>query len=56
MTGRLEGKVAFITGAERSQRRAHAVRIAAEAQTSSSPNWNHDRDVDRPGGDAVLTN
>jgi SDR family mycofactocin-dependent oxidoreductase len=30
MTGRLEGKVAFITGAARGQGRAHAVRMATE--------------------------
>src|SRR3954452_20214933 len=30
MTGRLEGKVAFITGAARGQGRAHAVRMAQE--------------------------
>jgi SDR family mycofactocin-dependent oxidoreductase len=30
MSGRLEGKVAFITGAARGQGRAHAVRMAAE--------------------------
>jgi SDR family mycofactocin-dependent oxidoreductase len=30
MTGRLEGKVAFITGAARGQGRAHAVRMASE--------------------------
>lgn len=30
MTGKLEGKVAFITGAARGQGRAHAVRMAAE--------------------------
>ena len=30
MTGRLEGKVAFITGAARGQGRAHAVRMAKE--------------------------
>ena len=30
MTGRLEGKVAFITGAARGQGRAHAVRMAAD--------------------------
>jgi (+)-trans-carveol dehydrogenase len=30
MTGRVEGKVAFITGAARGQGRAHAVRLAAE--------------------------
>jgi NAD(P)-dependent dehydrogenase (short-subunit alcohol dehydrogenase family) len=30
MTGRLDGKVAFITGAARGQGRAHAVRMAAE--------------------------
>src|SRR5690554_1486461 len=30
MTGRLEGKVAFITGAARGQGRAHAVKMAAE--------------------------
>jgi (+)-trans-carveol dehydrogenase len=30
MTGRVEGKVAFITGAARGQGRAHAVRMAQE--------------------------
>ena len=30
MTGRLDGKVAFITGAARGQGRAHAVRMAKE--------------------------
>src|SRR6478752_5796176 len=30
MTGRVEGKVAFITGAARGQGRAHAVRMAGE--------------------------
>jgi (+)-trans-carveol dehydrogenase len=30
MTGRLEGKVAFITGVARGQGRAHAVRLAEE--------------------------
>jgi NAD(P)-dependent dehydrogenase (short-subunit alcohol dehydrogenase family) len=30
MTGRLGGKVAFITGAARGQGRAHAVRMASE--------------------------
>lgn len=30
MTGRLEGRVAFITGAARGQGRAHAVRMAGE--------------------------
>src|SRR6202007_1106117 len=30
MTGRLEGKVAFITGAARGQGRSHAVRLAQE--------------------------
>ena len=30
MTGRLAGKVAFITGAARGQGRAHAVRMAKE--------------------------
>jgi len=30
MAGRLEGKVAFITGAARGQGRAHAVRMAQE--------------------------
>ena len=30
MTGKLEGKVAFITGAARGQGRAHAVRMAQE--------------------------
>jgi NAD(P)-dependent dehydrogenase (short-subunit alcohol dehydrogenase family) len=30
MTGRLEGKVAFITGAARGQGSSHAVRLAEE--------------------------
>ena len=30
MTGRVEGKVAFITGAARGQGRSHAVRLARE--------------------------
>jgi NAD(P)-dependent dehydrogenase (short-subunit alcohol dehydrogenase family) len=30
MTGRVEGKVAFITGAARGQGRAHALRLAEE--------------------------
>jgi NAD(P)-dependent dehydrogenase (short-subunit alcohol dehydrogenase family) len=30
MSGRLTGKVAFITGAARGQGRAHAVRMASE--------------------------
>ena len=30
MSGRLDGKVAFITGAARGQGRAHAVRLARE--------------------------
>jgi (+)-trans-carveol dehydrogenase len=30
MTGRLEGKVALITGAARGQDRSHAVRLASE--------------------------
>ena len=30
MSGRLEGKVAFITGAARGQGRSHAVRLAQE--------------------------
>ncbi len=30
MTGRLAGKVAFITGAARGQGRAHAVRMASD--------------------------
>jgi len=30
MSGRVEGKVAFITGAARGQGRAHAVRLAQE--------------------------
>ncbi|MGW1951039.1 SDR family mycofactocin-dependent oxidoreductase, partial [Streptomyces sp. NPDC001940] len=30
MTGRVEGKVAFITGAARGQGRAHAIRLASE--------------------------
>ena len=35
MSGRLAGKVAFITGAARGQGRAHAVRLARRAPTSS---------------------
>jgi NAD(P)-dependent dehydrogenase (short-subunit alcohol dehydrogenase family) len=30
MSGRVEGKVAFVTGAARGQGRAHALRLAAE--------------------------
>jgi (+)-trans-carveol dehydrogenase len=30
MTGRVEGKVAFITGAARGQGRSHAIRLAEE--------------------------
>ena len=30
MTGRVEGKVAFITGAARGQGRSHAIRLAQE--------------------------
>ena len=30
MSGRVEGKVAFITGAARSQGRSHALRLAQE--------------------------
>ncbi len=30
MTGRLEGRVAFVTGAARGQGRGHALRLAAE--------------------------
>ncbi|MFZ0833043.1 MAG: SDR family mycofactocin-dependent oxidoreductase, partial [Mycobacterium sp.] len=30
MTGRVDGKVAFITGAARGQGRSHAVRLAAD--------------------------
>ncbi len=30
MAGRLEGKVAFITGAARGQGRSHAIRLAEE--------------------------
>jgi NAD(P)-dependent dehydrogenase (short-subunit alcohol dehydrogenase family) len=30
MAGRLEGKVAFITGAARGQGRSHAIRLAQE--------------------------
>ena len=30
MTGRLEGKVAFVTGAGRGQGRSHAIRLAEE--------------------------
>jgi NAD(P)-dependent dehydrogenase (short-subunit alcohol dehydrogenase family) len=42
MTGRLAGKVAFVTGAARGQGRAHAVRMAkegADALTPFLPNW-----------------
>jgi NAD(P)-dependent dehydrogenase (short-subunit alcohol dehydrogenase family) len=31
MTGRVEGKVAFISGAARGQARSHAVRLAQES-------------------------
>ena len=34
MAGRVEGKVAFITGAARGQGRSQAVRLAQEAPTS----------------------
>jgi NAD(P)-dependent dehydrogenase (short-subunit alcohol dehydrogenase family) len=34
MTGRVDGKVAFITGAARGQGRSHAVRLAEEAADS----------------------
>lgn len=37
MTGRVEGKVALITGAARGQGRSHAVRLAAEG-AESRPN------------------
>ena len=35
MTGRVEGKVAFITGAARGQGRAHAVRLAQDGASSN---------------------
>ena len=37
MTGRMKGKVAFITGAARGQGRAHAVRMATEGAALPSP-------------------
>jgi len=33
VTGRVEGKVAFVTGAARSQGRSHALRLAQEGHT-----------------------
>jgi NAD(P)-dependent dehydrogenase (short-subunit alcohol dehydrogenase family) len=32
MSGRVEGKVAFITGAARGQERSHAIRLAEEGE------------------------
>ncbi len=37
MIGKLEGKVAFVTGAARGQGRSHAVRLAGEGVASISP-------------------
>ena len=37
MSGRLAGKVAFITGAARGQGRAHAVRMASEGADAITP-------------------
>ena len=43
MTGKLEGKVAFITGAARGQGRSHAVRLAQEGAdiiaVDYAPRW-----------------
>ena len=37
MTGRLDGRVAFITGAARGQGRAHAIRMAEEGAPGPAP-------------------
>jgi len=37
MAGKLEGKVAFITGAARGQGRSHAIRLAAEGAGVTLP-------------------
>ena len=39
MTGRLEGKVAFITGAARGQGRSHAVRLAQAGADIIPTRW-----------------
>jgi NAD(P)-dependent dehydrogenase (short-subunit alcohol dehydrogenase family) len=36
VAGKLEGKVAFITGAARGQGRSHAIRLAAEGADAGS--------------------
>ena len=47
MTNRLEGKVAFITGAARGQGRAHAVRMAEEGADIIAVDICHDIDSNR---------
>ena len=48
MTGRVEGKVAFVTGAARGQGRSHAVRLAEEgADIIAIDVCRHDREHDR---------
>ena len=47
MTGRLEGKVAFITGAGRGQGRAHAVRMAEEGADIIAVDICHDIESNR---------
>jgi NAD(P)-dependent dehydrogenase (short-subunit alcohol dehydrogenase family) len=39
VTGRLEDKVAFITGAARGQGRSHAVRLAEEGAREADVRW-----------------
>ncbi len=51
MTGRVEGKVAFITGAARGQGRSHAVRLAEEGADIIAVDYCGDIDtVDYPMG------
>ena len=47
MTGRLEGKVAFITGAGRGQGRAYAVRMAEEGANIIAVDIGHDIESNR---------